>query len=169
MKIIIIILIFSFNLFSYEKDYLIRISDEDPFYQMGVPCGMVNMIGDTIIPIGKYPVIFTDTLKYFAIVIDKDKRMIAIDKNENELFEVQVNDNGPDYIECGLFRIIIDGKTGYANEKGEIIIKPLYDCATPFYEGIARVVFNCELKSDGTYKYNSDEEFHIDTLGKKIE
>ena len=68
-------------------------------------CGYVNIKGEVIIPFGKYPVCFTDTLKNFAVVYAKGKGFIGIDRNENILFNVYEIDNGPDYPSEGAFRI----------------------------------------------------------------
>ena len=51
-------------------------------------------------------------------------KVVAIDRNERILFEAYLFDNGPDYTSEGLFRIIHDGKIGFANENGEVVIAP---------------------------------------------
>ncbi len=150
-------------------DYLIRIC-EDKNCEFGTPSGYININGDTIIPINQFYYCFTDTLKDFAIVLDKKKICKAIDKSGNTLYEVKWYDNGPDYISEGLFRIIVEGKTGYANERGEIVIEPQYACTNPFVNGKARVSFECELVDDEEHKIMKSENwFYIDKEGKKIE
>ncbi len=147
-----------FKVFEGEEDFI------------GVKTGYVNAQGDTVIAMGKYKYCFTDTLKTIAIVMDQDNLFKAIDVNDNILYQVKTYDNGPDYISDGLFRIIIDGKTGYANEAGEIIIQPQYACTSPFEDGKARVALKCELiKEDEHTRMESDEWFFIDTSGNRIE
>jgi hypothetical protein len=83
--------------------------------------GYVNAKGDTIIPIGKYDMCFTEQFYKFAIVIAKGKGLVGIDQNENILFNVYIVDNGPDYPCNGLFRIVQNGKIGFANLKGKLL------------------------------------------------
>ena len=142
---------------------------DDGFYDIGTPTGYVNEKGDTVIPLGKYDYIFTDTFTKMAIVY-KEGKCIGIDKNETELFEVYWYDNGPDYVEDGLFRIKHGDKIGYANLDGEIIIKPQYKCATPFENGQAQVAYECNLVKDGEYTMIENAQWlKIDTEGKTIE
>ena len=78
-------------------------------------------------------------------------------------------DNGPDYAADGLFRIMTNNKIGYADEAtGKVIIKPQFDCAFPFENGVAKVGLNCTTHSDGEHSYwTSDNWFYIDKKGKK--
>ncbi|MFT4094143.1 MAG: WG repeat-containing protein [Niabella sp.] len=50
---------------------------------------------------------------------------------------MHIYDNGPDYLEEGLFRFVENGKIGFANPDGLKIIDAKYDFATPFSNGIA--------------------------------
>jgi hypothetical protein len=115
--------------------------------------GYANAKGDTIIPLGKYDMCFTERFDQFAIVLLKGKGLVGIDRNENVLFNVYIMDNGPDYPSDGLFRIVQNGKVGYANLKGQIVIAPKYDCAYPFKKGKAEVGTGCQTKADGEYHY----------------
>ncbi len=168
--IVNIILFFSLSGFSQNSDeFLIRIC-EDEICELGTPSGYINIKGDTIVPVGRFYYCYTDTIRYFGIVLDTDGTCIAIDKNGNYLYEVKWFDNGPDYLREGLFRIVINGKTGYANEKGEIIIEPQFACTTPFKNGKAKVTYECELVEDGEHKtMKSHSWFYIDKAGNKIE
>ena len=151
-----------------QSDYLIKVFNGD-FDEIGVESGYVNISGDTIIALGKYFYCYTDTLKDFAIVLKKDGSCVAIDKNDRELFNVFWVDNGPDYIREGLFRIIKNGKIGYANTKGEIVIEPQYDCAFPFKKGKAKVSYSCRTIMSGEHKkWESLHWFYIDKKGRKI-
>src|SRR5689334_17678782 len=66
--------------------------------------GYKNLHGDIIIPAGKYSFCFTDTFRTYAVVSLPSKGFVAIDRKENILYSVFPFDNGPDYIEDGLFR-----------------------------------------------------------------
>ena len=102
MKNILSILVLIIILFSCKpnKNVLVLLEDADHRY------GYLNTKGDTVISFGKYDMCFTDTIKNFGIVLDKKLGFIGIDTKENVLFKVYVYDNGPDYIEEGLFRIV---------------------------------------------------------------
>lgn len=132
--------------------------------------GYVNSKGEIIIPYGKYSRCFTDTIKYFGIVADNEKGLIGIDKKGKFLFEVFKYDNGPDYISEGMFRFLKDGKIGYANEKGEIVIEAKYNCAWPFDNGKAKVSLECfDVKMEEHTIWESDAWFYIDKKGNVVE
>ena len=125
----------------------------------------VNKKGDTIIPFGKYLMCYTDKFDNFAIVSSKDKGLIGIDRNENVLFNVYVFDNGPDYPSNGLFRIVKDGKIGYADLNGKIVIQPQFDCAYPFKNGKAKVGKGCKEQTDGEHRWWTEGNWY--TINKK--
>ncbi|XZF15048.1 WG repeat-containing protein [Chitinophagaceae bacterium MMS25-I14] len=126
--------------------------------------------GDTIIRPGKYSICFTDTFRDYAVVMSHGK-FIAINRNEQELYEVYLFDNGPDYPAGGLFRIKDSrGKIGYADSAtGKIIIPPQFDGAFPFDGGIARVGTGCRDTSDGEHNWwVGGNWWYIDKDGKKV-
>lgn len=155
-------------------DTLFRIQQEAT-YDYGVPCGYVNQRGDTIVPMGKYVVCMTDTAVHFATVIDQTgsgPKAIGLDQQGHRLFEIFWYDNGPDYVSEGLFRILEDGKIGYADESGRVVIDPQFACASPFSDGQAKVTFDCELGGDPSDEHRpmvSDNWFIIDRKGEKME
>lgn len=146
----------------------------DSMYTPGTQCGYKNINGEVIIPVGKYHYCFTDTFKTFAIVFDEhltESVMVAIDRNEKILFDIYLFDNGPDWLEDGLFRIVRNGKIGYADKKGVIVIEPKYECADQFKAGIARVSLDCEQIKDNSSDHSarkSNSWFYIDKKGNKI-
>ena len=86
------------------------------------------------------------------------------------IFDAYYYDNGPDYISDGLFRIKRNGKIGYANEKGEIVIDAVYACANPFENSKAKVALTCTQTKEGEYtRQDSDAWFYIDRKGNKID
>ena len=132
--------------------------------------GYISPAGDTVIEFGKYNHCFTDTFRTYAIVASEKKGLIGINRAEKQLFEVFVYDNGPDYVEDGLFRIKEGEKIGYANTSGEIVIPPQFICAFPFQNGKAKVALNCTTKQDGEHRFwESDNWFFIDKSGNRIE
>jgi hypothetical protein len=114
---------------------------------------------------------FNDTVNTYAIVTTPSGSFIAIDQQKNVLCEVFPYDNGPDYTSDGLFRIIGNGKIGYADSvTGKIVIPPQFDCAWPFEDGVAKVSTDCKTQSDGEHTiWLSDHWFYIDKNGKKVE
>jgi len=135
--------------------------NEEPYF--------LNENGEEIIPAGKYVMSYSDTIYDYGIVMDSTGRIWAITQTDSALFEVYNFDNGPDYIEEGLFRIVKDGLIGFANEAGEIIIEPQYQCAYPFENGSAQVAFECESTTEFEMtKWESEHWFYIDQAGNSI-
>lgn len=52
-------------------------------------------------------------------------------------------DNWADEFSGGLVRTVVDGKYGFANRQGRIVIKPAYDWASPFDHGSAHACNHC--------------------------
>ena len=161
-------LLYVHNVFGQKKaDGAILVSFADT---LNDGYGYKNLHGDIVIPAGKYSFCFTDTFRTYAIVALPHKRFVAIDKKENILYTVFPFDNGPDYVEDGLFRIVKDGKIGYAEAAtGKIVIQPQFACAWPFKKGKAKVSMECETKSFGEHStWLSDKWFYIDKRGQKV-
>lgn len=98
-------------------------------------CGYADAGGNMIIPVGKYRYLYSEEFDKIAFVSLKGKQGIfAINRSEEVLFEVYGYDNGPDYVSNGLFRIISNGKVGFANMEGQIVIKPKFTFAYPFQD-----------------------------------
>ena len=122
--------------------------------------GYVDSSGTTKIPF-EYTFAYTDTfLNTIAFVAVKGK-IKAIDRNNRKLFTVFKFDNGPDYLEDGLFRVQDDstGNIGFADMTGNIIIPPRFFHVDPFSDGLA--AFNTGGRIEPM-----DEEHTILTGGK---
>ena len=157
---------------STEK--LIAVTDEE-YLQYGVRVAYVNEKNDTIIPFGKYAYYGTDVFEYYANVIEHPNdstygRQIAIDKNQNILFDAVVFNNGPEPFVEGLARVIRNGKMGFANKFGQVVIPCVYDFAKSFKNGKAEVTYNATeyLNMDKHKKVESDKWFVIDKKGNKL-
>ena len=133
--------------------------------------GYKNQNGEIAIAPGKYAVCFTDTFRTYAIVAKTEIGFVAIDRQENVLYKVFPFDNGPDEPSDGLFRILENNKIGYADSAtGKVVIKPQFDCAWPFDNGVAEVSTDCKTQPDGEHSiWVSDHWFYIDKTGKKVE
>lgn len=154
-----------------EKDTLFSIKEDR--FEYGSSCGYRNKKGDTIIPIGTFNMCFTDTFANYAYVFDKNlygEDMVAINRKKEVIFDAYLFDNGLDYISDGLFRIKRNGKIGFANELGEVIIEANYECAYPFENGKAKVAYDCETINDDMdhSTWQSSNWFYIDKNGNKI-
>jgi len=149
-----------------NNDYLVSFNDtvKDQW-------GYKNQNGEIVIPLGKYARCFTDTFKTYAIVVKPNSGFIAIDRQENVLYEVFPFDNGPDEPSEGLFRILADKKIGYADSMtGKVVIKPQFDCAWPFENGVAEVSTDCKTQQEGEHSsWISDHWYYIDKTGKTVE
>lgn len=152
-----------------QSDYLVKFYLGE-FDELGVPSGYLNSQGDTVVPIGKYFYCYSDTISHFGLVMENNSgRIIGIDRNANELYEVFRYDNGPDPLQDGLFRIIDHRKIGYANHLGKIIIKPKFDCAYPFNDGFAKVSENCIIDQEGEHSiWKSKSWYLIDKNGNQV-
>ncbi len=156
------------------KPLLTAITDEEHL-QYGVNIAFINEKGDTVIPFGNYAYFGTDTLEYFANVIEHPNdstwgRYIGIDRNQNVLFDLVLFDNGPDYFNDNLTRVLRNGKMGYANKFGQVVIPCKYDFAKCFENGKAEVTFKAKeyIDLEEHSRVESDEWFLIDKQGNKI-
>ena len=142
--------------------------------EVGVPVCYLNERGDTIVPYGKYRFCQTDTIRNIGFVYGNrpNARIVCIDNQGKELFNVFKYDNGADYVREGLFRITDDkGLIGFADTVGNIVIKPLFKFAFPFKNGKAKVTFSGASKdvpgSNGEKHYwDSPDWYYIDKNGK---
>lgn len=131
-NIIVTILFVFISINIYAQDNKLHIYWPD-FDKDETICGYVDAKGKIVIPAGKYAEIFTSEFDKIALVrIKAGKDVYAIDRNENILF--QVYGYFPDPVSNDLFRIIENGKIGFANMNGEIIIKPRFNFIFPFFE-----------------------------------
>ena len=132
--------------------------------------GYKDQKGKVVIAAGKYPMCFTQTFHQYAIVTKPGEGLVAIDRNEQVLYQVFLYDNGPDEPAERLFRIMKDHKIGYADSKtGRVVISPQFECAAPFKRGTAKVSMHCQTRTDGEHKtWESDQWFLIDKRGKPL-
>ena len=132
--------------------------------------GYRNESGKIVIPMGRYPVCYTDTFRDYAIVLKPGIGFVGIDRQERVLYSVFIFDNGPDEPSDGLFRVRATGKIGYADAAtGKIIIKPQFACAWPFDHGVAKVALDCQTRSDGEHStWVSDHWFYVNKKGVRV-
>lgn len=82
-------------------------------------------------------------------------------------YSVYQYDNGDDYICEGVRRIVDrNGKIGYADEKGNVVIAPRFAFAFPFEDGMAKATYKGYEVSEGEhFRWISPEWFYIDHEG----
>lgn len=154
-------ILLSCNIVKGKQNERILIAHGDQEYiELGMPCCYLNTSGDTIIPFGKYRYAWSDTIKSMGIVLDKSG-YIGINNKGKRLFGIVTFDNGPDYVKEGLFRITDDGKTGFADTLGNVVIPIQYQDAFPFENGLALVSRQRKLNSE-----DHAEWLYIDHKGK---
>ncbi len=85
-----------------------------------------------------------------ASVID-DEGWAYINTKGEILVRPFIFDNGPDYFSEGVARYQENGKFGFFDKKGNIVIPAKYDFALPFSEGMAVVSKGCVKQADGEH------------------
>ena len=74
-------------------------------------------------------------------------RISDYDERQRKTYPAYQFDNGDDYVEDGMQRIIDEnGRIGYADESGRTVITPRFKCAFPFENGKAKVADYGEIK-----------------------
>ena len=136
---------------------------------LGYTSGYINKQGDTVVPLDKYARCYTDTVRDYAIVFSKEIGLIGIDISENKLFNaVWSLESVPMKESEGYILITNNGKYGYANNKGKVIIEPIYKCAENFYDGKAKVSNDCQLVKSEFRKWKYNSWYYINKKGKRI-
>ena len=79
---------------------------------------------------------------------------------------VPVMDNGADSFHDGLVRIVRNGKYGFANRAGQVVIPTIYDGAMNFENGSAAVCKGCQTSREGEHHFFSGGDwFRINIKG----
>ncbi len=177
MKLPFLFVALVYSLFGFSqgnKDIFIVKHDTSWPCQSKYPNVVTTMGGDTVLRLdsSKYYHCFTDTFSNFAVVgITHKHGWWAIDIHEHLLFEVfnaGYTELDPDRVKDGMIRILDkNGKVGFANNIGHVVIKPQFDDASVFYKGRALVYIRCEKISidDEHYHEGCTENGYIDKLG----
>ena len=136
MKFILLLIFSLFQLISSGQktgaDYLVSFSDNSSgkdLYGFKTVKGKINIQPS-------YIHVSTEKMYSIAFVVLND-HWVAINRSDSILLTPFIFDNGPDYFKEGLFRYVENNKMGFANLKGEKMILPKFDFATPFANGLA--------------------------------
>lgn len=103
------------------------------------------------------------------ISVFKDNAFYYIRKDGKEM-KTLTYDNGADPFSDGLARTKVNGKIGFFNSNLDIILKPIYDFAFPFYKGKAEICTGCKEKKEGEHSMLDGGKWQkIDRNGLVIE
>ena len=84
----------------------------------------------------QYNSVYTDTLYKMAIVL-KNWKWVGVNRRGAIILVPFIYDNGPDYVQEGLFRFVEREKIGFANLDGKKVIAAQFSFVTPFTNSIA--------------------------------
>ena len=154
-------------------DAVLTAHTTEPHLEVGVPVCYLNERGDTIVPYGKYRYCQTDTITEIGFVYEnkpKKSRIVCINDAGKELFYVFKCDNGPDYLKEGLFRMMDEqGRIGFADSSGNVVIHPQFLYATPFANGHAYVTEHGGESNEREHtSWQSDEWKIINRNGNEL-
>ncbi|SFV64062.1 hypothetical protein MNB_SV-12-1044 [hydrothermal vent metagenome] len=92
-------------------------------------------------------------------------------REDGKAIPVMRDDNGEaDKFREGLARIKINGKIGFFNKTLDIVLKPIYNFAFPFHNGVAEICIGCqELNEDGHSMLNGGSWKRINRAGLILE
>jgi hypothetical protein len=123
-------------------------------------------------PSNTFPKEYIESLNFGdkELLITKiDGEFYYIHKNGKKMQTI-THENGPDKFSDGLARTRVNGKIGFFNRNLEITLKPLYDFAFPFHNGISEICTGCkEKEEDGTMMLDGGTWKKIDRSGLIIE
>lgn len=75
---------------------------------------------------------------------EKNALGYVYDRNGNFLYRPFAYDNGADYFSEGVRRFVKNGKVGFADRNGKVIIEARHDFASPFHYGYAAYCDGCD-------------------------
>lgn len=101
-------------------------------------CGYVDSLGQVKIPFGNYSRCLSVQFKETALVEYNGKR-IVIDRNEKVVYEAFDADGLQDLLFEERIRVELNGKLGFVNLYGELVVPTVYDYMLPFRDGMAFV------------------------------
>ncbi len=165
-NIIILVMLFCFvsvsaqnKYFTENRNHIDYVGVKDAKGKVIIPAEMQNVSeiknGETV----------TDKLLSFFgcpknIQPEKEAWGCVFDRKGNYLYQAFAFDNGADYRVEGYQRIVKNGKIGFANRNGEIVIQPQFDFVTPFHYGYAQYCNGCRWE-------NIDKEHRIVVGGQR--
>ncbi len=83
------------------------------------------------------------------VVAIKIKDRFYYVRQDGKIRETLTFDGKADAFSDGLARTKVNGKIGFFNRNLEMVLKPVYDFAFPFHNGVAEICMGCKESSDG--------------------
>lgn len=114
--------------------------------------GYKNRNGKIVIPARFFPGYGLDTL-YERIFVQGKDGIQGIDRTGKVVLTPFIYDNGPDYIQEGLFRFVENGKIGFADANWKKVIPAAFDFVEPFKGGITKYTLGGQKVMDGEHWY----------------
>lgn len=138
-----------------------------PFSDAGDLWGFQDPAGQIVIA-PQYIMALDFSKQGVAAVIDQ-QGWLYIDQKGNPLVRPFVFDNGPDYFVEGLSRYVENGKIGFIDRSGRIVIPAAYDFARPFSDARAAVCNGCRQEPVGEHRITVGGKWgYIDPKGKIV-
>ena len=108
-----------------------------------------------------------------AVVYSKEEGWMYVNRKGRVIISgVAAMDNGADVFHDGLVRFSQDKKWGFADERGKIIVAPIYDGAMNFENGLTKVCNGCRSECAGSdcehHVFSGGEWFYINTKGEIV-
>lgn len=129
-----------------------------------VPVCSLPKVEETIAPYSWLHGPESDTVRTIEFVLRKGNKpeYVAINYHGKEVFKPFIYDNRPDRASEGLFRIVNDeGRIGYADKWGNILIQPQYKFAFPFYKNKAVVTYSGKKIREGEDSFWETPEWEV--------
>ena len=99
-----------------------------------------------------------------------DNSWYYIRKDGKAISVMRGDDGKADRFKEGLARIKINGKIGFFNKTLDIVLKPIYDFAFPFYQGVSEICIGCQEIEDNNHTILDGGEWkRIDRRGLILE
>ena len=137
-------IMYTATLNAQKKDFLVAYADTSLGQEL---YGYKSLNGKIIIP-AKYASVYTDTFFKVAIV-QMDWTWVGIGRDGRTILRPYIYDNGPDYLQEGLFRFEENGMIGFANSDGLKVIAAQFSFAEPFLDGISSYTIGGERIYEG--------------------
>ncbi|MDR6131175.1 MULTISPECIES: WG repeat-containing protein [Chryseobacterium] len=149
-KILVVTLLIPMIAFSQKKESLMYFKTKDSLV------GVKNSAGEVIVPAQfkifsylkngqpvKEETIYFDGPKKDEVP-EKNAWGYVYDRKGNFLYRPFFYDNGADYFSEGVRRFVKNGKVGFADRNGKIVIQPEHDFVSPFRYGYAAYCDGCD-------------------------
>lgn len=139
-------------------------------YEDGGKYGYRNLAGEVVIePRYIHALNFLET--GIGAVVD-DKGWAYIDISGKVVLRPVTVDNGPDYFKEGLARFFEDGKMGFFDRTGRIVVPARFEWIAPFSDGRARFCEGCAKKPEDEhgehFRMTGKRWGYIDRTGRVI-